>query len=392
MTSRERIIAAINHQPVDRVPFDLFDEAGDCFIAGRYRPELRLGMDLPGQFQRRLDFQRRFGTDLIFDLPVPTTSAVPAQTTVLADGQPVAGIAASPSSSSMAWQPWPPNVAALFAGGAREVCTLTEWANGMRYLEVVDPDSGTRASHDPLVTSLEDLPKVIEMAQPDLAALDATYLDRARREAPDVALSATICGPFSMLLVGVGFAPGFCLLTDDPDGARRAIGAFAEAAAALAAEMVRRGANLIRIGEADSCLTSPMMFRQFAIEPLRVVCDAIAAAGGYACVHMCGRVAHVLDVLPDTHAPVLETLTPPPTGDVTLAEAKAAVGARMCLKGNLDPVHVVGPGSPELVAERTRECLQIGAPGGGFILSVADCLAPGTPEENLETIATVVRG
>jgi len=389
MTSRERILAAIHHEPVDRVPFDLYDEAGALFRDGRYRPELRLGMELPAQFQARLDFQRRFRTDLIFDVPVPTPSVVAAATMILADGQPVPEIEAVPSVSSMAWQPWPPPVAPLFARGATEVSKLTEWANGLRYLEMIDPDSGTCSSSQPIAASLDDLPRLLEIAQPDLRAMDASYLSLGRAAAPEVALSTTICGPFSMWTVVFGFERGFSLLADEPEAAEKGIAAFTRSAAVLAAQMVRQGADLVRIGEANACLVSPSMFRRFALEPLHVVAEATHDAGGHACLHLCGRAAKLLQLAAETGAPILETLTPPPTGDVTLSQAKAAIGARLCLKGNLDPVHVVGQGTPELVAERTRECLEIGSPGSGFILSVADCLMPGTPERNLEVIAEI---
>jgi hypothetical protein len=390
MTSRERIIAAIHREPVDRVPFDLYDEAGALFRDGRYRPELRLGMELPAQFQARLDFQRRFRTDLIFDVPVPTPSVVAATTIILADGQPVPEIAAGPSVSSMAWQPWPPPVASLFARGATQVCKLTEWANGLRCLEVIDPDSGTCSSSQPVAANLDDLSRLLEIAEPELSAMDASYLRLAHEAAPEVALSSTICGPFSMWTVAFGFERGFGLLADEPEAAEKGIMAFARSAAALGAEMVRKGADLVRIGEANACLVSPAMFRRFALEPLRLVAEAIHDAGGHACLHLCGRAANLLELAADTGAPILETLTPPPTGDVTLSQAKAVVGSRLCLKGNLDPVHVVGQDSPELVAQRTRECLGIGSPGSGFILSVADCLMPGTPERNLEVIAEIV--
>ena len=392
MTSRERILAAIHRQPVDRVPFDLYDEAGDVFRDGRYRPELRLDMTLGEQFQARLDFQRRFGTDLIFDVPVAVASVVRAKTTVLADGKPVPEIEAAPSVSGMAWQGWVPRVAPLFARGAAKVARLTEWANGLRYLEMIAADSGTCASAQPMASTLDDLPRLQEIAEPDLAAVDGSYIRLGRSAAPDVALSTTICGPFSMWTVAFGFERGFELLADEPDAAERGIMAFARAAARTGAEMVRQGADIVRIGEANSCLVSPALFRRFALEPLRLVVEAVREAGGHACLHMCGRVSHLLDLAAQTGAPIFETLTPPPSGDVTLAQAKAAVGSRMCLKGNLDPVHVVAQGAPELVAERTRECLEIGAPGGGFILSVADCLAPGTPERNLQVIAQVAHG
>jgi len=88
---------------------------------------------------------------------------------------------------------------------------------------------------------------------------------------------------------------------------------------------------------------------------------------------------------------VLETLTPPPLGDTTLREAKDAVGRVMCLKGNMLPTGVLLHGTPQECAREAEECLRVGAPGGGFIFSVADNLAPGTPEENVAAVARVLQ-
>ena len=86
----------------------------------------------------------------------------------------------------------------------------------------------------------------------------------------------------------------------------------------------------------------------------------------------------------------LEPLTPPPLGNVTLADAKRRIGDRVCLKGNLDPVNVMKEADEDTVALATRECLETGGRTGGYILSVADCMAPGTLKANMEIVADVV--
>ncbi len=71
--------------------------------------------------------------------------------------------------------------------------------------------------------------------------------------------------------------------------------------------------------------------------------------------------------------------------------AKQALGASMTLMGNLEPVGLLQRSTAEEVSERAAECLEIGAPGGRFLLSSAGGLAPGTPMENLKAVQAVLR-
>jgi uroporphyrinogen-III decarboxylase len=71
----------------------------------------------------------------------------------------------------------------------------------------------------------------------------------------------------------------------------------------------------------------------------------------------------------ETGADIVEGLDPPSAGgDTDLREAKRRVGARVCLKGNIDAVHVIRPGPAEQVYRTCREALEAAGPDG-YILS-----------------------
>ena len=118
--------------------------------------------------------------------------------------------------------------------------------------------------------------------------------------------------------------------------------------------------------------------------------DALRDTGVLTVLHCCGHVNAMLESFAKAGWDALEPLTPPPLGNVTLAEAKRRVGGTVCLKGNLDPVHVMKMGTRDAVARATEECLRVGATNSGFILSVADCMAPGTPRAHMEIVADIV--
>ena len=54
--------------------------------------------------------------------------------------------------------------------------------------------------------------------------------------------------------------------------------------------------------------------------------------------------------------------------------------------GNIDPVNVMLRETPEEVEEDCKRCIQIGAPGGGYILSLGGGPSMETPEENIEAM------
>jgi uroporphyrinogen-III decarboxylase len=226
-----------------------------------------------------------------------------------------------------------------------------------------------------------------------LAGADYSHVRSLRAEVgPDVMLSGTILDPFSALSWYLGMQPLMYSLYDDPAGVQKACEALAGIATRTGVDMVRHGLDMVRIGAAACCLLSPDLYRRFALPYQKPLIRAIQSGGGIVHLHLCGNVKHLLAILPQTGAAILETITPPPLGDTTLREAKAAIGRRMCLKGNLSPTGALRNGTPEECLREARECLAAGSEGGGFIFSVADNLAPGTPEENIAAVAEVLHG
>ena len=68
------------------------------------------------------------------------------------------------------------------------------------------------------------------------------------------------------------------------------------------------------------------------------------------------------------------------------------LGGRVCLMGNVPPIHVVQQLEP---AEITSDCLErlaIGAPSGGMLLCTAGGLSPDTPADHIRAFADSVEG
>lgn len=134
---------------------------------------------------------------------------------------------------------------------------------------------------------------------------------------------------------------------------------------------------------AGGATTGPDYFRQFVQPYEKRVIDAIHAAGKFSIYHNCGCAKRLYAHYRELGMTVWETVSEPPRGDNSLAEAKAALGDKICLLGNLDQVDFLKRASPSEVAAKTRQIVAVGKPGGRYIFSTADYLERNTPRENV---------
>jgi uroporphyrinogen decarboxylase len=128
---------------------------------------------------------------------------------------------------------------------------------------------------------------------------------------------------------------------------------------------------------------SPRIFEEVFVPRIRQMVDLTHSYGAYLDYYDDGKLSRTMGMIADCGADVLETCTPPPVGDFDLREAKQRIGAQTTLKGYVDLLYVIKHGTPELVRQTVREAMEIGKPGGGFIIGSSDSFREGTPPENL---------
>lgn len=102
--------------------------------------------------------------------------------------------------------------------------------------------------------------------------------------------------------------------------------------------------------------------------------------------HTCGAIGDRLELMRETGTDGIDTLDPPPLGNVDLAAAKERIGGALFIKGNIDPVNTLLRGTPEQVRADAGHRLAIAAPGGGYILSSACSVPPAAPPANLHQL------
>ena len=214
------------------------------------------------------------------------------------------------------------------------------------------------------------------------------------RVGSQVSIHGEIFSPFSQFLELLGYAQALRALIQNPEKSKACLEALARGAIALGRGQGAHGADAILISSAfaGAGFISLQHYREFVLPYERQVIQGIRNVHSIPIyTHTCGRIGDRLELLAETGADGIDTLDPPPLGDVDLADAKRRLGRRLFIKGNLDAVNVISAGTPEQVRESALRCIAAGAPGGGYILSSACSVPPHAPPENIAMLAVASR-
>jgi len=113
----------------------------------------------------------------------------------------------------------------------------------------------------------------------------------------------------------------------------------------------------------------PYLFREYVVRYTKPMVDIIQKYGGFARIHCHGRTRAVLDYIIEMEAAAIDPIEPPPHGDVELEYVRREYGDKLILFGNLEVADIenMEPAEYEKVVEKTLEDGTSGH-GKGFVL------------------------
>lgn len=178
--------------------------------------------------------------------------------------------------------------------------------------------------------------------------------------------------PFDRLALNLG-AEWFGRMYTDPSFVRAAMELFTEASLVGAQSLAREFGppTWVMLAEDMPSMLSPRHYLEFVAPYHHRLFKAFPGALHF--MHNDGDAAHLIDVLPACGMDIWH-LGP----RVPIEQAKARIGDKVALMGNLDPVRVMLYGSDEEFEAECRRILHAAAPGGGFVFSTGGELSPGT--------------
>ncbi|HEU4787596.1 MAG TPA: uroporphyrinogen decarboxylase family protein, partial [Gemmatimonadaceae bacterium] len=189
----------------------------------------------------------------------------------------------------------------------------------------------------------------------------------------------------------VGLAEGMLALALDPAKVMAMLDRLVEGTVALALGHFDHGADAVLISSAyaGAGFLSTKHYERFVLPYERLLIERVKArvADKPVYTHTCGAIGDRLELMEATGTNGIDTLDPPPLGTIDLADAKARIGPRLFIKGNIDPVNTILRGTPDDCYRDARTRIDIASGGGGYILSTACSVPPHAPAENIEMLA-----
>ncbi len=144
-------------------------------------------------------------------------------------------------------------------------------------------------------------------------------------------------------------------------------------------------------GSQTGPLLGPDLFRRFMLPHLKRLIDLGHSYGLKVQMHCCGGVLELMPMFVEVGLDGFHAVQPSCRG-MDLKALKEQFGDKIVFNGAIDSHHVLIEGDTKLVREKTKEVLDIMMPGGGYIAGAShDTILEETPVENVvEMFDTVV--
>jgi uroporphyrinogen-III decarboxylase len=388
MNSKQRVLAAMNHEKPDRVPVMCQLALGHYFLNCDYSPS-EIWFDSETFAKALVDLQQRYEFDgILVNLP----------------GRPV---------------DWKNNLKSSKTINNSE---HLYWKSGLE--TIVPPDD------NPQTYQLGQVPleradyKTVDVNDPatyrltgyiwntwhmpqlwdidlhsdlsDPAAYPVWFtstLEKTRQLAPDVSVHVEVFSPFTHFMELLGYEQALMALLDEPRKCHEVLAAFTQQVLAQVKLYAGCGPDAILVSSAfaGAGFISRQMYKEFVIPYEDQVFRAICGHGSKSYVHTCGAIGDRLDLMSETSVDGIDTLDPPPLGTVELRQAKSKYGERFFFKGNLDAVNEMLNADDQTFEQAVKERIIIGKTGSGYILSSACSVAPHVKPERLKILAALAK-
>lgn len=141
----------------------------------------------------------------------------------------------------------------------------------------------------------------------------------------------------------------------------------------------------------DSSTTnySPAMYKDYVLPELDEWADILHKENKLLIQHACGHIKALLPIMAKSKIDCLESVTPYPTGNVTMEEVAKVLPERISIIGGIDPTMMLSE-DWEPLEQYTAGLLET-MKGRSFLLANSDSLPPGVKLEHLKRLSKLVQ-
>lgn len=134
---------------------------------------------------------------------------------------------------------------------------------------------------------------------------------------------------------------------------------------------------------------SPAQYDEFIGTEIGEWCNLLGRAGKHYIQHACGHVDALVERMMNHGAFAIESLSPPPTGNLSVKAARKKLGSSFGIIGGIEPTQFLN--LPEAELAPYVESVIEEAKGGPFVLANSDSCPPGVTMEKFKLVADVAR-
>lgn len=172
-------------------------------------------------------------------------------------------------------------------------------------------------------------------------------------------------------------------LLDDREFAATLMDRCVDVGIAFGLAQLEAGADTIGIGDAVCSQVSPRVYRQLIQPRQKRLIQALKDAGALVRLHICGNITHLLPGIAELPIDILDV-----DHMVDIVAVRRAVGPRVTIAGQIDPVNGIRFGTPAAIRAAIHETYRL---VGNPYMVTAGCEIPsGTPMENLKALCEPV--
>jgi len=202
----------------------------------------------------------------------------------------------------------------------------------------------------------------------------------------DLAVSAIVEGPFTRSWLPLGLQNFVKMLYYNPNSTRKFIEKITSFYIELGKRLIDLNIDAIWIpddmGYVNGLLLSPKLLRQYIFPNLEKMVSTFKKKGVKVFMHNDGQIMLIMD---DLVAMGLDAMHPlERAAGMSLEAMKMNYGDKIALIGNIDSKTVLQAGPTESIKKQVLECLEIAAPGGGYILASDHSIHEGIPSANVK--------
>lgn len=140
--------------------------------------------------------------------------------------------------------------------------------------------------------------------------------------------------------------------------------------------------------DSSTTMVSPALYEKYIVPEINEWCDILHGQGGMYMQHACGTLKNLAPIIKETKIDALESVTPPPTGDIEIWDIAEILGGRIALIGGIEPTHFADLRGEEFKSY-IRTILQK-MQRTGFLLANSDSCPPEVPLENYRAVTETV--